>query len=121
MNILNNMASIVKLNKAENKTTAALVLLTPASFTFAPEKVQGSAIGGTSSNGLDFKAVVAPRRFKLYCENTMYLFVYSGGGYIKWSRGEYNIAQGDILLIEGIGEFDLNGEITFFYTNILGS
>lgn len=71
--------------------------------------------GGVLSVCGDVKHVKSPKRFKLYCDGTLLLRIAEGKGFIKWARGEFPFAAGDILRLRNAGEAELNGACAFFY------
>lgn len=81
-------------------------------FTFSDKKVQGASVGRKG----DELYIISPRRFKLYTEGTETVHVLSGSGYIKWKRGEIPFAEGDAVLAEAPGEYEVNGACTFIVT-----
>ena len=36
--------------------------------------------------------------------------VLEGNGHVKWARGEFPFREGDILRIDGVKEYELNGK-----------
>lgn len=78
-------------------------------FAFSGKKVQGADVG---KRGRDLY-VLSPSRFKLRGEGKEEIFVLSGGGFIKWKRGEIPFAAGDSFLADDAGEYELNGNCVF--------
>ncbi len=75
----------------------------------APVRVQGAEkrVYGSALK------VCSDKRYKLFTETKDYIKILSGGGFIKWSRGETPFAAGDIFLAEAIGEYELSGACEF--------
>lgn len=75
-----------------------------------PVKVQGSEL-----QALDNMMLLNSRgRFKFYTEGCDYVRVLAGSGHIKWARGEFPFREGDLLKVEGVKEYELNGKGRFF-------
>lgn len=70
-----------------------------------PVKVQG---GEKRALG-DMLLIQSGGRYKLYTETQDYVRVIEGKGHIKWARGEVPFSEGDILLLDGVKEYELNG------------
>ena len=72
--------------------------------------VQG-ATTGTADGAL---CVRSPRRFKRFCRGAETVFFCAGDGHFKWARGETPFREGDCFLIDGEGEYEINGSCEFF-------
>ncbi len=55
----------------------------------------------------------SPRRFKLYARGRDSVRILAGSGHFKWARGETPFAAGESFLVEGEGEYELNGRCVF--------
>ncbi len=73
--------------------------------------VQGAVLSACG----EVKYVKSPKRFKIYSNGTLLLRITEGGGFIKWARGEFPFAAGDILRLNNVGETELNGACAFIY------
>ena len=71
-----------------------------------PVKVQG---GEKRALG-DMLLITSGGRYKLYTESCDYVRVLEGEGHVKWARGEYPFREGDILRLDGVKEYELNGK-----------
>lgn len=78
-------------------------------FEFSDKTVQGAKLGRREGA----ICVISPRRYKLFCEGKDTLTFLQGSGHFKWQRGETPFAAGDAFLIEGTGEYEVNGGCTF--------
>ena len=74
-----------------------------------PVKVQG---GEKRALG-NMLLITSGGRYKLYTETQDYVRVIEGKGHIKWARGEVPFSEGDILLLDGVKEYELNGNCVF--------
>ncbi len=73
--------------------------------------VQGAVLSACGN----VKHVKSPKRFKIYSNGTLLLRITEGGGFIKWARGEFPFAAGDLLRLKHTGEAELNGACAFYY------
>lgn len=71
-----------------------------------PVKVQG---GEKRALG-NMLLVTSGGRYKLFTEGCDYVRVLEGKGHVKWARGEYPFSEGDILRLDGVKEYELNGK-----------
>ena len=58
----------------------------------------------------DMLLITSGGRYKLFTEGFDYVRVLEGKGHVKWARGEYPFAEGDILRLDGVKEYELNGK-----------
>ena len=74
----------------------------------APVCVQGGTVekAGALSR-------VNSRRFKLFTDSTDYVKILRGSGFVKWSRGELPFSEGDVIVAEKVGEYEINGADCF--------
>lgn len=75
-----------------------------------PTRVQG---GLRRAEGCRF-CVESGGRYKLFCDKTDFVRIDEGAGFIKWARGEIPFREGEVLLAEEAGEYELNGKCRFF-------
>jgi hypothetical protein len=117
--MLNGIFKFNEINQTEindtNFFTAAKKIksLTKNDFTMNSETVQNAHIGKTKIDDLSYIYIESKKRFKLYTEETDLVFIISGNGFIKWSRGEKIFSKDDLLLFKGVKEYELNGESVF--------
>jgi mannose-6-phosphate isomerase-like protein (cupin superfamily) len=78
-------------------------------FTMQENTVQGAKIG-KKDNAL---LIASPRRYKLFSENTDFVWIAEGSGHFKWKRGEVDFAAGDCFEVAAGGEYELNGNGVF--------
>ena len=71
-----------------------------------PVKVQGGELRALD----DMLLIASGGRYKLYTESRDYVRVLEGNGHVKWARGEFPFREGDILRIDGVKEYELNGK-----------
>lgn len=95
----------------ERKAEADERLFLPAERFTNAHAVQGGELRACG----EVKYVKSPKRHKLYGEGTLLLRVIEGEGFIKWARGEFPFAAGDILRLNNVGEAELNGACAFIY------
>ena len=69
-------------------------------------KVQGSELRALD----DMLLIKSGGRYKLFTEGCDYVRVLEGKGHVKWARGEYPFSEGDILRLDGVKEYALNGK-----------
>lgn len=84
---------------------------------FSPERLQTEP-PVTVQGGRKFAAeneifVISGGRYKLFTQSQDYIKIITGNGHIKWSRGETLFSEGDVLLAEEIGEYELYGKCSF--------
>ena len=94
---------IVKL--CENELPEGISFCPDESIFPPPVKVQG---GEKRALG-DMLLIQSGGRYKLYTGTQDYVRVIEGKGHIKWARGEVPFSEGDILLLDGVKEYELNG------------
>lgn len=75
-------------------------------FTLSEQKVQGAYIAKTE----EAIFVVSSSRFKSETKPTQKVYVLEGKGHFKWKRGEKDYEAGQAFLLDGIGEYELNGK-----------
>lgn len=75
-----------------------------------PVKVQG----GLKSECGGVLKIESGGRYKLFTETNDLIFVSEGKGFVKWARGEFAFSAGDSFVIDGAGEYELNGKGVFF-------
>ncbi len=74
-----------------------------------PLKVQGSELRALD----DMMLINSGGRFKLFTEGCDYVRVLEGSGHIKWARGEHPFHEGDLIKLDGVKEYELNGKGRF--------
>jgi hypothetical protein len=52
-------------------------------------------------------------RYKLYTDGEDRILICAGNGYFKWVRGETPFHEGEVFLAEEVGEYEINGKVTF--------
>ena len=102
-----------EVNSTIMKATKKILLLNKSHFTMMPDMVQNAHIGKTNFVDLNYIYIDSEKRFKLYTEKTDLVFIESGNGFIKWSRGEKIFSAGDILIFNEVKEYELNGKCVF--------
>lgn len=70
-----------------------------------PVKVQG----GTRSSAENMLLVQSGGRFKLFTDGCDLVKIVRGSGHFKWARGETAFCEGEVFLLEQVGEYELNG------------
>ena len=58
----------------------------------------------------DMLLIKSGGRYKLFTEGCDYVRVLEGKGHVKWARGEYPFSEGDILRLDSVKEYELNGK-----------
>ena len=84
-----------------------------ADFVLSNETVQGATTGKLLKEGLEYTYIQSTKRFKLYTEDYNLIYIKSGNGFIKWSRGERNFKEGDLIHFFVVKEYELNGICSF--------
>ena len=95
---------IVKL--CENELPEGISFCPDESIFPPPVKVQGSELRALD----DMLLITSGGRYKLFTEGCDYVRVLEGKGHVKWARGEYPFSEGDILRLDGVKEYELNGK-----------
>ena len=95
---------LIRLTQAEKDAAFEKI---PTEFG-APSSVQGGTVR-KAGNVL----LVNGRRHKLFTAGRDYILIREGDGFIKWARGETAFACGDAFLLDGVGEYEINGAHEF--------
>jgi len=115
---------IIKLDQTEtlknnlSNTVNTIKNLSKADFVMSGETVQSAVCGKAQINNQDYIYIESAKRFKLYTEQSDLIYVLSGNGFIKWSRGEKVFSSGDLLLFNNVAEYELNGRSVFIVLKI---
>ena len=93
---------------------ADLKKINRSDFVFNEARVQGALIGKHKKDGR-ILYIDSPRRFKLFSDGLNILVIESGGGTVKWKKGETQVFAGKVYRAEDIGEFEINGDCRFIF------
>lgn len=74
-----------------------------------PVRVQGASKRDCG----DMLLIDSEKRYKLFTQSCDYVRILSGGGSIKWARGELPFSADDIFCFDQAGEYELNGKCRF--------
>ncbi|MGN1235352.1 MAG: hypothetical protein ACI4U2_05190 [Christensenellaceae bacterium] len=86
--------------------TEGIAPYTERDFTFSEKKVQGGRVAKRE----DALFLISGGRYKRVAEGKERVYVLEGEGYFKWKRGETKYREGDVWLVDAVGEYELNGK-----------
>ncbi len=77
-------------------------------FVYSEKSVQGAK----TANFKNALLIESPKRFKLFTEEVHFVKILKSadGAHFKYSRGELPFKEGDCFEVNGVGEYELNGD-----------